>query len=144
MGEESVILRIKLYNPVIPLGLVQPCEIHKPGLTTGPGNIPVTQPALFLPLVSEASKSILCPLEISHLQEGHLLWPQLYSELTRPSSTAPGGKRNQALVLGKGRAARRWGQEAGVGLTGTASSLYQLLSPCVSEQTLRVIDHGAT
>lgn len=37
-------------TPCIPLGLVQPYEVHKLGLTTGPGNIPVTRPAFFLPL----------------------------------------------------------------------------------------------
>lgn len=94
--------------------------------------------------------SLIEALEVNSLSfrnlicyECHLLVSQLYSaELTVLPVTPPAVEKNQACN-GKGRqlagGARRQG-----GADRYSFLLYQLLFPVFLEQTLRVIDHGAT
>lgn len=88
-------------TPCIPIGLVQPYEVHKPGLTTGPGNIPVTRP---YPLVSEASKSILLSSRnLSSTGRSFIVAPAIFRINPAFQLLHLQWKRNQALVLGKGQ-----------------------------------------
>ena len=102
-----------------------------PLASTRPGHLPLTQPPLALtPWPAKPQSQLSCLPEIAHPQGGHIVWPQPYSELTRPSSfpTCGAGRKSS---MGAGSISSSHGVRGG-GLTGTTSFSLPALLPGVS------------